>query len=435
MAKRLPLKNSYDEDAYYEEYDLVPNDTPYDLYSDNATKNEKNINANDTSQNESGTTTPKTSYSGSPTYFSAISEQTKMALDQKVDYSSDPRISAALQSIEEIKAKLDNPTYKAQMDSIFNEYMGRDKFSYDFSTDPMFQNMLVGYKTQGQMAMENAMAEAAGLTGGYASSWSQSAGQQVFNKYLQEAYGNLPAYQQMALDVYNTEGQELMKKYSLAAELNANERQQIMDELGITEYQLNHYISEYDKNFALNRENALFAADTELSAWEREQNMIANGYIKDENGNWILDEKTVSFGGYDPEDYVSAVKAAYEDGRLEEYINTVPEYLMPAISEAMLRAGVPDYFLEDPAASDNSTFGQIFSEVSGMEHVGTQAYYPLRSKLMSMVRAALEKNSYPSNEEISYIINGGTQYLVAQGRITREEADFIKSQLEAEYLP
>ena len=48
--------------------------------------------------------------------------------------------------------------------------------------------------------MEDTLGKAAALTGGYASSYAQSAGQQAYNGYLQELAALVPELRQAALD-------------------------------------------------------------------------------------------------------------------------------------------------------------------------------------------------------------------------------------------
>ena len=58
-------------------------------------------------------------------------------------------------------------------------------FSYDPSRDEMFRRYARLYQRQGQTAMEDTLGQAAGLTGGYDSSYAQQAGQQEYNRYMQ----------------------------------------------------------------------------------------------------------------------------------------------------------------------------------------------------------------------------------------------------------
>mgnify|MGYP000335254956 CR=1 FL=1 len=70
-------------------------------------------------------------------------------------------------------------------------------------------------------AMEDTLGKAAALTGGYASSYAQSAGQQAYNGYLQELAALVPELRQAALAEYQQEGKALQNQYSM---LDAQEK-------------------------------------------------------------------------------------------------------------------------------------------------------------------------------------------------------------------
>ena len=127
----------------------------------------------------------------------------------------------ALSKYNEASAYLENELKSiygdTTLEDIFKQISDRDPFSYDFSTDPLFQNMLGSYQAMGQTAMKDAVAQSSALTGGYGNSWAHTAGQQTYNQYLQNAFDNLPEYYQLALSTYQQEGQNLKDKYTLAS--------------------------------------------------------------------------------------------------------------------------------------------------------------------------------------------------------------------------
>lgn len=105
--------------------------------------------------------------------------------------------------------------YTDQISQLIKDFQSREKFSYDAATDPLFQQMLGSAMQSGNLAMQDTMGQAAALTGGYGSSYSQAVGNNAYNQYLQEAYNNLPEYYQLAMDAYNMEGQDMLNQISL----------------------------------------------------------------------------------------------------------------------------------------------------------------------------------------------------------------------------
>lgn len=68
------------------------------------------------------------------------------------------------------------------------------------------------------MAMMDTLGQAAALTGGYGSSYAQSAGQQAYQSYLQGLNDKIPELYQLALERYDREADGLYKRYAMLGE-------------------------------------------------------------------------------------------------------------------------------------------------------------------------------------------------------------------------
>ena len=111
------------------------------------------------------------------------------------------------------------PTWADQYGGAYNDAMNkilnREKFSYDLNGDALYQQYKDQYTTQGKMAMMDTMGQAAAMTGGYGNSYAQSVGQQTYQGYLQQLNDRVPELYQMALDKYNSEGDELYNQFAM----------------------------------------------------------------------------------------------------------------------------------------------------------------------------------------------------------------------------
>lgn len=103
-----------------------------------------------------------------------------------------------------------------QATAIYDKIMNRGEFSYDVNKDKLYQQYRDLYAQMGRGAMEDTMGQAAALTGGYGSTYSQNAGQQAYNSYLQKLNEVVPELYNAAYNRYNQEGQNLMNLYSMA---------------------------------------------------------------------------------------------------------------------------------------------------------------------------------------------------------------------------
>ena len=144
-----------------------------------------------------------------------------------------PSVSAAAQNLAQLRAgykpeqdsavtaaksKLDalqKPSQSAQLMAVRDKVLSRSPFSYDMNADTLYQQYKDSYTRQGKLAMQDTVGQAAALTGGYGNSYAQTAGQQVYNGYMQQLNDVVPQLYQLALDKYNQETSDLYNKYGL----------------------------------------------------------------------------------------------------------------------------------------------------------------------------------------------------------------------------
>lgn len=126
------------------------------------------------------------------------------------------------------------------LDKLKGDIANYGEFNYNVNEDALYQQAVERYRDMGKMAMQDTMAQAAALTGGYGNSYASTAGNQAYQAYLQQAQDMLPEYYQMALqryamgkeDLYNQYGM-LMKEYEREYGLHSDEYDRLLNELGI----------------------------------------------------------------------------------------------------------------------------------------------------------------------------------------------------------
>ncbi len=106
-----------------------------------------------------------------------------------------------------------NSSYAQELEELYDQIMNRPDFSYDLANDPLYQQYRQQYQRQGRLAMADTMGQAAALTGGYGSSYSQAAGQQSYHQYLAQLAEVTPQLYGQALDRYTRQGEALQDRY------------------------------------------------------------------------------------------------------------------------------------------------------------------------------------------------------------------------------
>lgn len=118
-------------------------------------------------------------------------------------------LKGQLADIENQKPGSFENKYQQQIDALLDKMTNQDPFSYDFSTDSNWLAAQEQAKRNALLAMENAMGEAAGLTGGYASSAAQMVGQQAYQQEMSETTEMIPEFAQMALNKWQANNSQM----------------------------------------------------------------------------------------------------------------------------------------------------------------------------------------------------------------------------------
>lgn len=153
------------------------------------------------------------------------------------------------------KAPTYNATYEGQLKELYDQIVGRKKFKYDINTDMLYQQYRQQYQDLGRLSMQDTMGQAAGMTGGYGSSYSQAVGQQQYDAYLQRLNDIVPDLYAQAYQRYSDEGDALLKQYGLLGSLADREYEQYSDAYNRWFNETNAMLGQYnnDRDFAYNQ--------------------------------------------------------------------------------------------------------------------------------------------------------------------------------------
>lgn len=105
--------------------------------------------------------------------------------------------------------------YSAQIDELYNRYVNRPKFSFDFNADPLYQQYKDQYIKSGNLAMRDTQGQAAALTGGYGSSYATTAAQQAYQAHLSQLNNVIPKLYDAAYGRYRDEGTDMQYQLGL----------------------------------------------------------------------------------------------------------------------------------------------------------------------------------------------------------------------------
>lgn len=207
--------------------------------------------------------------------------------------------------------------YQDQINAMVDQILNRPQFTYDYTTDPLYQQYAEAYTRNGKQAMSDTHAQLAARTGGLASSYAGTAAQQQYNQYMQALNDKIPELYQLAYSMYNDEGNTMRNNLGMIQGLESTDYGRYMDQLGqyntdrnfaynVWQGQQNAY--DTDRNFAYNQwlanqdqyENDRNLAYNQWLAnqeqYENDRNFAYNQY----NDAWdrYYNDRNFSYGQY-----------------------------------------------------------------------------------------------------------------------------------------
>ena len=122
-------------------------------------------------------------------------------------------------------------SYDDEIGRLYDRIINREGFRYDMNSDPLYMSYRDRYAREGRLAMKNTMGQAAALTGGYGSSYSQAVGQEQYGAYLEKLGNVMPQLYSAAYSRYKSEGDALSEQYAMAVKRGESEYNRYRDRL------------------------------------------------------------------------------------------------------------------------------------------------------------------------------------------------------------
>lgn len=174
------------------------------------------------------------------------------------------------------------------------DQLDKREFKYDIDSDELYNTYRDNYIRQGKLAAEDMMGKATALTGGYANTYAQTVGQQVYQGYIEDANNAIPDFYKVALDRYVAEGNELADRYDRLIDAEEKDYSRYQTEKA---QEFDNYLKTLSLMSDLSEQGKDDGEPEAPITWKQTG-------LTDDNGNpiWITSEgKTQAFGiGYNP---------------------------------------------------------------------------------------------------------------------------------------
>ena len=164
-------------------------------------------------------------------------------------YANDPLMQEMLNYINawnDFEYEEEKPEYEDDYwglsEAQLNKILNRDDFSYDVTTDPLFQQYQQMYQREGDRAMQNTLAEVASGAGGM-NSYAITAAQQANDYYNAQMMDKIPELYQLAYQMYLDDKASMVENLGLLQQMSNAQYNRYRDTM-------NDWYN--DKNFAYN---------------------------------------------------------------------------------------------------------------------------------------------------------------------------------------
>lgn len=172
---------------------------------------------------------------------------------------------------------------QAAYDDAMNAILNRKGFTYDVNGDALYQQYKDNYMRQGKLAMQDTMAQAASLTGGYGNSYATSVGNQAYQGYLAQLNDVIPELYNLALNAYNAEGDRLNTNYNLLATDRDAERAMYTDKYNQLVADRGYYSDNYNNAYT-----------QDYSKWTDNRNYDTSQYWNEYNAGYQAERDAIA---------------------------------------------------------------------------------------------------------------------------------------------
>ena len=205
------------------------------------------VNKNQTTRNYGGSYQTR----NSPYTMSGVSDYTRSKLNGlEGGYTPSGSVQAAQAYLEQVKASKPG-AYQSRWDdeltSLYDQIRNRKKFSYDMGTDPLYQQYREQYQRLGRLAMQDTLGQAAAMTGGFGSSYGQTAAQQAYRQQMANLGDKASSLYDKARSEYDRQGTADKQAYDLLLQRENSSQNQYKQNLAAWEAENQRLWNRYDQ--------------------------------------------------------------------------------------------------------------------------------------------------------------------------------------------
>ena len=226
-------------------------------------------------------------------------------------YTPSEAVVSAKDYLSEVRDSGYNRKWAKALDSLVDAYMFRDSFSYDPESDIRVKQMRSNTMRSAALAMEDAEARAAVLSGGYGNSYAASVGSAAYSRAVESIMDKEAEYLAEAYERYKSEGSDTERKIAMLSEFDSAEYERYADALSRADAA---YADEYERDYEAWRDSVAdgrYASEREYEIW---RDSVADDRYEAER-EYEIQRDRVADERYTAEQEYNAQRDSIEDER------------------------------------------------------------------------------------------------------------------------
>ena len=191
--------------------------------------------------------------------------------EEKKKYAASAQVEQARQEAQASDARKPGEyvsKWQQQLDAAMEKILNREKFSYNLNGDALYRQ----YKDQaiqnGRLAMQDTLGQAAAMTGGFGSSYGQTAAQQAYRQQMANLGDKASALYDKARSEYDRQGTADKQAYDLLLQRENSSQNQYKQNLAAWEAENQRLWNRYEQ--ARSADYSAYRDDIKDSQWLQE---------------------------------------------------------------------------------------------------------------------------------------------------------------------
>ena len=140
--------------------------------------------------------------------------------------------------------------WEKQLDAAMDKILNREAFSYNLNGDALYRQYRDQAVRGGRLAMQDTLGQAAAMTGGFGSSYGQTAAQQSYRQHMDDLSDKAAALYDKAREDYDRQRETDKENYQMLLQRENSSQNQYKQALAAWQEENNRLWDRYDKTYS-----------------------------------------------------------------------------------------------------------------------------------------------------------------------------------------